>query len=304
MRFSGLIVGSQPPRRRPEQRRRTAGALAFAVLTAGILPTVGAQPAQARPGGKTPSIEIQAGYLELELDRTGTVVGLEDVRTGVDHLAPGHAASLVSLVVDGKQQRPTTVDRSGPGGQMLTFRNKAAHWKIQVKLVSSRGGYTTFEAVAVDAPKGVDVQTLLWGPLATSISQTVGTSVGVVRDDDFAIGLRPLTDRTEGAWPQEDQDMGWESEVDRNTDHVSVGSLEEWSAAGVTPGVPYCAPSPSTTRRNATARYAAIRSRSDRCPAATAGSPVPRSHSSEPRPRRRRRSCPTSRRARSCPTRS
>ncbi|MFE7333096.1 Ig domain-containing protein, partial [Streptomyces sp. NPDC057565] len=56
-----------------------------------------------------------------------------------------------------------------------------------------------------------------------------------VRDDDFAIGLRPLTDRTEGAWPQEYQDMGWESEVDHDPDHVSVGSLEEWSAAGVTP---------------------------------------------------------------------
>ncbi|MBU3869633.1 Ig domain-containing protein [Streptomyces sp. 4503] len=204
------------------------------MLTAGILPAVGAQPAKARPDGTTPSIEIQAGYLDLQLDRAGTVVALDDVRTGVDYIAPGHTAPLVSLVVDGKQQRPTTVDRSGPGGQTLTFRNRAAHWTIQVKLVGKRG-YATFEAVAVDAPKDVDVQTLLWGPLATSISKTVGTSVGAVRDDDFAIGLRPLTDRTEGAWPQEDQDMGWESEVDHDPDHVSVGSLEEWSAAGVTP---------------------------------------------------------------------
>ncbi|MFD7428519.1 Ig domain-containing protein [Streptomyces sp. NPDC059818] len=209
--------------------------MALVMLTAGILPAAGAQSAQARPGGGTPSIEVRAGYLDLELDRTGTVVGLEDVRTGVDHLAAGHAASLVSLVIDGKQQRPTMVHRSGPGGRMLTFRNQAAHWKIQVKLVTGSGGYTTFEAVDVDVPKGVDVQTLLWGPLATSISKTVGTSVGVVRDDDFAIGLRPLTDRTEGAWPQEDQDMGWESEVKHDPDQVSVGSLEEWSAAGVTP---------------------------------------------------------------------
>ncbi len=235
MRFPARVVRSQSPRRRPERRRRTAGSVALVMLTAGILPAAGAQSAQARPDGATPSIEIRAGYLDLELDRTGTVVGLEDVRTGVDHLAAGHAASLVSLVIDGKQQRPTTVHRSGPGGGMLTFRNEAAHWKVQVKLVTGRGGYTTFEAVDVDVPKGVDVQTLLWGPLATSTSKTVGTSVGVVRDDDFAIGLRPLTDRTEGAWPQEDQDMGWESEVNHDPDHVSVGSLEEWSAAGVTP---------------------------------------------------------------------
>ncbi|MFE7712733.1 Ig domain-containing protein, partial [Streptomyces sp. NPDC057486] len=107
-------------------------------------------------------------------------------------------------------------------------------WTIQVEVVC-KAGYSTFEVVAVDAPKDVDVQTLLWGPLATSISETVGTAVGVVRDDDFAIGLRPLTDRTEGAWPQEYQDLGWESEVDHDPDHVSVGSLEQWSAAGVTP---------------------------------------------------------------------
>ncbi|WP_026219608.1 Ig domain-containing protein [Embleya scabrispora] len=208
--------------------------MAVAVLTAGVLPAVGAQPAHAGPDKTTPSIDIRAGYLDIRLDSAGTVVGLEDIRTGVDYIAPGRAASLVSLVVDGKQERPTTVDRSGPGGRMLTFRNKAEHWKIQVKLVDKRG-YTTFEAVAVDAPKDVDVQTLLWGPLATSISRTVGTSAGVVRDGDFAIGLHPLTDRTEGAWPQEDQDTGWESEVDHDPDHVSVGSLEEWSTAGVTP---------------------------------------------------------------------
>ncbi len=225
-------TGQHTPRR--TVLRRTAGTLAVTMLPAGTLSAVGTQPALAGSRGTTPPIRIRAGYLDLELDGAGTVVGLVDSRTGVDHLAPDHAAPLVSLVVDGEQQRPTRVDRSGPGGRVLTFRNSAANWTIQVKSTGKRG-YTTFEAVAVDAPRGVDVQTLLWGPLATSISSTIGTAVGVVRDDDFAIGLRPLTDRTEGAWPQEYQDMGWESEVDHDPDHVSVGSLEEWSAAGVTP---------------------------------------------------------------------
>ncbi|WP_327241665.1 Ig domain-containing protein [Streptomyces sp. NBC_01320] len=208
--------------------------MAAAMLPIGALTAVGAQSAQALPAGMAPSIEIGAGYLKLKLDAAGTIVGLVDVRTGVDYMASDRAASLVSLVVDGTQQRPTAVKRSGRGGRILSFRNTAANWTIQVEMVG-KAGYTTFEAIAVDAPAGADVQTLLWGPLATSISETVGTSVGVVRDDHFAIGLRPLTDRTEGAWPQENQDMGWESEVDHDPDHVSVGSLEEWSAAGVTP---------------------------------------------------------------------
>ncbi|MFE2093495.1 Ig domain-containing protein [Streptomyces sp. NPDC059460] len=232
MQFSKSTPSQHTPRR--AVLRGGAGALTAAMLPIGAMTVVAAQPAQALPAGMAPSIEIGAGYLKLKLDAAGTIVGLVDVRTGADYMAPDRAASLVSLVVDGKQQRPTVVKRSGRGGRILSFRNTAANWTIQVEVVG-KAGYTTFEAVAVDAPKDVDVQTLLWGPLATSISETVGTSVGVVRDDDFAIGLRPLTDRTEGAWPQEYQDMGWESEVDHDPDHVSVGSLEEWSAAGVTP---------------------------------------------------------------------
>ncbi|MCX5107097.1 Ig domain-containing protein [Streptomyces sp. NBC_00378] len=232
MQFSKSTPSQHTPRR--AVLRGGAGALAAAMLPIGALTVVAAQPAQALPAGLAPSIEIGAGYLKLKLDAAGTIVGLVDVRTGVDYMAPDRAASLVSLVVDGAQQRPTVVNRSGRGGRILSFRNTAANWTIQVEVVG-KAGYTTFEAVAIDAPKDVDVQTLLWGPLATSISETVGTSVGVVRDDDFAIGLRPLTDRTEGAWPQEYQDMGWESEIDHDPDHVSVGSLEEWSAAGVTP---------------------------------------------------------------------
>ncbi|MFB7223143.1 Ig domain-containing protein [Streptomyces sp. NPDC056227] len=231
MQFSKSTPSQHTPRR--AVLRGGAGALTAAMLPIGAMTVVAAQPAQALPAGMAPSFEIGAGYLKLKLDAAGTIVGLVDVRTGADYMAPDRAASLVSLVVDGKQQRPTVVKRSGRGGRILSFRNTAANWTIQVEVVG-KAGYTTFEAVAVDAPKDVDVQTLLWGPLATSISETVGTSVGVVRDDDFAIGLRPLTDRTEGAWPQEYQDMGWESEVDHDPDHVSVGSLEEWSAAGVT----------------------------------------------------------------------
>ncbi|MFF3786885.1 Ig domain-containing protein [Streptomyces sp. NPDC001933] len=232
MQFSKSTPSQHTPRR--AVLRGGAGALAAAMLPIGALTVVAAQPAQALPAGMAPSIEIGAGYLKLKLNAAGTIVGLVDVRTGVDYMAPDRAASLVSLVVDGAQQRPTVVKRSGRGGRILSFRNTAANWTIQVEVVC-KAGYTTFEVVAIDAPKDVDVQTLLWGPLATSISETVGTAVGVVRDDDFAIGLRPLTDRTEGAWPQEYQDMGWESEVDHDPDHVSVGSLEQWSAAGVTP---------------------------------------------------------------------
>ncbi|MYS80364.1 NEW3 domain-containing protein [Embleya scabrispora] len=214
------------------------GALALSI---GMTTTV---PANAADGAGTTSqgttaqnkaaIRLSAGYLAIALDSSGTVSSLKDSRTGTDYLAPGKSASLVSLVIDGRQERPTKVSRSG---DRLTFTNKKVGFRIVVK-AEDRAGYSTLEAVEVEGPAGADVQTLLWGPLPTSVDQSIGQAVGVVRDNQFAIGLRPLTDRTEGAWPQEYQDFGWESEVADNPDNLQVAlphGIEEWSAAGKTP---------------------------------------------------------------------
>ncbi|WP_331769891.1 Ig domain-containing protein (plasmid) [Embleya sp. NBC_00888] len=214
------------------------GALALSLGMTTTAPANAADDAGTTSQGTTAqtkaAIRLSAGYLDIGLDSSGTVTGLKDSRTGTDHLAPGKSASLVSLVVDGRQVRPTKVTRSG---NRLTFTNKKAGIRIVVK-AENRAGYGTLEAVEVEGPAGADVQTLLWGPLPTSVDQTIGQTVGVVRDKQFAIGLRPLTDRTEGAWPQEYQDFGWENEVADNPDDLQVAlphALEEWSAAGRTP---------------------------------------------------------------------
>ncbi|MDJ1131393.1 Ig domain-containing protein [Streptomyces iconiensis] len=229
-------MGQEQRALRRSRAWRTAAGVGALALALGVTATV---PAGAAGGGGAPagarsenrSLRLAAGYLAIDLDSAGTVVGLQDSRTGTGHLATGKSASLVSLVIDGRQVRPTRVERHGA---LLTFSNRRAGFAIDVKAVD-HGAYTTLEAVRVEGPAGGDVQTLLWGPLATDITRTVGESVGVVRDDGFAIGLRPLTDRTEGAWPQEYQDYGWEREVADNPSRLQVAPHEEWSAAGRTP---------------------------------------------------------------------
>ncbi|MFE7215507.1 NEW3 domain-containing protein [Streptomyces sp. NPDC057611] len=212
-----------------------AGALALTLGIAVTAPADVANSAEETSQGTTATaaLKLSAGYLAIGLDSTGTVISLKDSRTGTDYLAPGKSVSLVSLVIDGQQVRPTKATRSG---RDLIFTNDAG-FKIVVR-AKHQAGYTTLEAVTVEGPAGADVQTLLWGPLPTSINQTIGQAVGVVRDDQFAIGLKPLTDRTEGAWPQEYQDFGWESEVADNPDKLQVAlphAIEQWSAAGKTP---------------------------------------------------------------------
>ncbi|MFF4829355.1 hypothetical protein ACFY20_41920 [Streptomyces sp. NPDC001312] len=51
------------------------------------------------------------------------------------------------------------------------------------------------------------------GPLITSVTDTVGEAVGVVRDSGFALGITPLNDKTVGGWPKEFDAYGFGSEV-------------------------------------------------------------------------------------------
>ncbi|WP_419992737.1 Ig domain-containing protein [Streptomyces boninensis] len=211
------------------------GAVALGLGVTGTLPAQAAVPTrQTALSSAHGRIRIVAGYLGVVLDQAGTVVSLTDIRNGREYLAEGKSASLISVVVDGKQIRPTRVAITDRGGSLLRFTNDRAGVTVDVRAVT-KGIYTTLKAVKVKGPAAGDLQTLLWGPYATSVQETVGESVGVVRNGDFALGLRPLTDRTEGAWPQEYQDFGWENEVAGNPSDLQVAPHEEWSAAGRTP---------------------------------------------------------------------
>ncbi|HVK23164.1 MAG TPA: putative Ig domain-containing protein [Actinokineospora sp.] len=185
-----------------------------------------------KPDGTDPitgTVKVDAGYLTVGMDSAGTVVDLIDNRTGTDRIAPGKAASLVSLVVNGAQQRPTSVTRAG---DLLTFTN-ASGIAVDVRLVG-KSGYTTFEVTRAVAAAGADVQAVLWGPLATSIVHTVGEAIGIVRDGTFAMGLKPLNDRTEGTWPRDFPQWGWQADINRNPYSLQNTSIEEDAVAAKT----------------------------------------------------------------------
>ena len=186
-----------------------------------------AAPAPALTPEASGGVLLDAGYLRVGMDSTGEVTSLVDTRTAQDYIATGQGtAPLVSLVINGKQVPPTSLTLSG--SNTLIFKNAAAGSEVDVA-VGNETTYSTLTVTKVSATRTSDIQTLLWGPLATDITESLGETVGVVRNDDFAIGMQPLTDRTEGGWPVEDTDAGWDSQVVNNPSGVSVGPLSGWS---------------------------------------------------------------------------
>ncbi|WP_406153351.1 NEW3 domain-containing protein [Streptomyces sp. NBC_01023] len=180
------------PKRRNTALRAATAAFTLA-LAAGFVPG-----AQAAP--RTP-FTIAAGTLRIGLDPTGTVTSLVDAANGHDYASTDHLAPLIKLVADGAEQRPTALSYDHVRST-FTFTFGAKGIKVGIRVVG-KSGYATLEATGVSAPQGVDVQTLLWGPITTDISQTVGETVGVVHDKDFAIGIHGLNDKTPAGWPEE-----------------------------------------------------------------------------------------------------
>ncbi|WP_406424733.1 Ig domain-containing protein [Streptomyces sp. NBC_00842] len=158
------------------------------------------------------SLRIKAGFLSIGLDQAGRVVSLVDLRNGTDYAAAGRSVPLVSVVLgDGKQEAATQVQVSRRDPRVLVF--SSAKVTVEVKVVKY-ATYSTLEVVRLDAAPGTDVQTLLWGPLSTSVTQKVGEDVGVVGNSRFAFGIIPLNDKTVGAWPKEFDSLGFGADVE------------------------------------------------------------------------------------------
>lgn len=208
-------------------RRRFLVAGGLTSITAmGI--TIGpARADQAAEAGASRPRGITAGFLAVGLDDSGRVDSLVDLRNGTDHLAGGSPVPLVSVVADGTHEVPRTVRVAPDHRQILEFAGEKV--TIRVK-VTGFPTHATLEVVGLTAAPGVDVQTLLWGPLPTRIGETVGETAGVVADGDVVLGLRPLNDKTVGGWPNEHLALGYGDDLVWNPYGLQTGEKDEWLA--------------------------------------------------------------------------
>ena len=71
--------------------------------------------------------------------------------------------------------------------------------------VSIKPTYLTFEMKSIE---GTDAALVMWGPYPTTINQTIGETIGVVRNDDFAFGIQTLYIQTIGGRPREYEELG------------------------------------------------------------------------------------------------
>ena len=141
---------------------------------------------------RTAAPTCDAGALRVGFGRTGQIQSLYDLARKKEYLAAGQPAPLLSLVLDGKTASPTSATYD-EAAKLLKLAYGAG--MTATVAVVAKPTHLRFELTSVDGASPTQIH---WGPLPTAIGQSVGEVVGVVRGDQFAIGIQSLGIETFG----------------------------------------------------------------------------------------------------------
>ena len=151
--------------------------------------------------------EFVAGNLAISIGNEGQIVSIYNINQNKQYFPEGQSAHLLSIVVGDKIERPKGMSFDDASSLIsLSYGDTGVIAQIRIFVKPS---HITFELESVE---GANPALVMWGPFPTSISQTIGETVGVVQDDKFAFGIQALNIHTIGGRPPEYLDLGVGSE--------------------------------------------------------------------------------------------
>lgn len=147
-------------------------------------------------GTSTSIFDKQAGSIRMTIDRKGKVTVLEDVSTGTNYMSdnPSYLIQCMRYEKDTVWVSPTNVTLSPEGNVLLSFPNDI---KITVA-ITEKENY--FKMEIVDAEPLSEIEKISWGPYKTNMQGQAGKWLGLVRSDDFTMGLLGLEPNTDTHW--------------------------------------------------------------------------------------------------------
>ncbi len=150
----------------------------------------------------SPTTDWIAGDLRLSIDDRGHIVSMVDRNTDRDYYARGVPSPLLSVQVGGVLLAPQSFQWDTANAlATIGYREGLT---VQINVRPSR----THQSLEVLRVEGLEqIELVVWGPYATTISDTIGETVGVVRNTEFAIGIQALNPKTLGGLPWNDNDF-------------------------------------------------------------------------------------------------
>ncbi len=145
-------------------------------------------------------MEWKTIWLSVKLSDKGELVQFDDNLNNTEYLAPGQSAPLLSIRSNGIIEAPSSASLTGSSIH-LNYPQSGVEAHIAV---AEKDQYLIFELTDIKPEEKVEL--VIWGPYPTTIKETVGECVGVVRNKTFAIGIQALNVKTLGGYPTNEND--------------------------------------------------------------------------------------------------
>jgi len=140
--------------------------------------------------------------MQLAIDPHGRIVRLVDSNFGRDYLAEAVESHLLSLQIDGVLHPPSSFVWDEAAGIATLEYPDGTTASVRA---TSKQAHLVLELFSVTPSERIELA--VWGPYATTVSDTIGETVGVVRNAEFAIGIQALNQKTLGGLPWRDNDF-------------------------------------------------------------------------------------------------
>ena len=155
--------------------------LIFLFAVCGILPVVA-------------QINLRTDNFSLAITQNGQISEMTNPATGKNYLAPGEKAPLLKIRVGATWEEPSKALFNTKSGEInLTYPVSKINAVVKVTINKN---HLSFRLTKLNDKEKVGA--VVWGPYPTTISQTIGEVIGVVRDGQYAIGLQALNVKTLG----------------------------------------------------------------------------------------------------------
>ena len=147
------------------------------------------------------NLVLETSTFSLSINEQGQIISLMDKALNVEYLAKGQEAPLLVVhVKDSTTLAPVTM-KIDEEAKLLTLTYEGGS-QIGVSY-EQKDSHLTLEVVS--ATPQDKIPGVIWGSYPTTISETIGEVVGVVRNKDFAIGLQSLNVKTTGGFPRNNE---------------------------------------------------------------------------------------------------
>ena len=142
-------------------------------------------------------------YAQFATDHKGQFTSFLAKEMNKEYLVLSERSPILSLGTTNGTHVPNSLSYL-KDKNIIALKYLDINTEVMIKVMSS-DYYVSFELIEIISDHYIE--TAIWGPYPTIVRESIGETVGVVRDQDVAIGIQGLNLKTLGGYPSKKNDV-------------------------------------------------------------------------------------------------